>query len=69
MRVTPRGGQNAVEFPEDGGPIRIRVAAPPADGQANEAVLRMVAEALKVAPSRLTIVRGHRSRDKWVRLD
>ncbi|RYG33350.1 DUF167 domain-containing protein [bacterium] len=69
VRVTPRGGRNAVEPPESEGPAKVRVTAPPADGQANEAVLRVLADALKVAPSRLTLVRGHSSRDKWIRLD
>ena len=69
VRVTPRAGRNALEVPQDGEPAKVRVAAPPADGQANEAVIRVVAEALRVAPSRLSIIRGHSSRDKWLRLD
>ena len=42
----------------------IRVTAPPVDGKANDALCRLVAKAAKVAPSRVTIVRGHTARDK-----
>jgi uncharacterized protein YggU (UPF0235/DUF167 family) len=37
---------------------------PPADGEANKAVIEVVAKALSVAKSRVTIVKGHSSREK-----
>lgn len=61
VRATPKAKRNAVE---DGAPVKIRVTAPPADGKANEAVRKLLANALGVAPSRLTLVRGASSRDK-----
>ena len=66
VRVTPRGGRDAIE---PGDPLRIRVTAPPEDGKANEAVRRLLARALGVAPSRLTLIRGAAARDKLFRLD
>lgn len=65
LRVTPGARRNAVE---PGEPIRVFVTAPPADGAANEAVRRLLAKALGVAPSRLELVRGASSRDKRFRL-
>jgi len=48
----------------DDGSLAVRVAAPPVEGRANEALRKAVAKALGVAPSRVTLVRGERSREK-----
>jgi uncharacterized protein (TIGR00251 family) len=45
---------------------KVRVAAPPEDGRANEAVLALLAKTLEVSRGRLALVSGHRSRDKVV---
>jgi uncharacterized protein (TIGR00251 family) len=66
VRVTPRSSRNAVEL--DGDIIKVRVTAPPAEGQANEAVLKTLAKALGIAPSRLSIVKGEISRDKTIQV-
>jgi uncharacterized protein YggU (UPF0235/DUF167 family) len=49
---------------ERAGAVLIRVTAPPVDGKANDALCRLVAKAAGVAPSRVTVVRGHTARDK-----
>lgn len=67
VRVTPRASRSAVRC--EGDVIRIHTNAPPADGAANDAVRRLLAEALGVAPTRLTLLRGAASRDKVFRLD
>lgn len=64
VRVTPRSSRNRVEV--DGEKLKVWVTAAPADGQANEAVCRIIAEALRIAKSNVTIKRGHASRDKQV---
>jgi uncharacterized protein len=48
------------------GVLIVRVAAPALEGRANEAVRRLLAKRLRVAPSRVAILRGARSRDKLV---
>ena len=68
VRVTPRGGRDALTLDEAGG-IHVRVTAPPEDGRANDAVRRLLARALGVAPTRLTLVGGAASRDKLFRID
>ncbi len=68
VRVTPRGGRQALTRDESGA-IHIRVTAPPEDGKANEAVRKLLAKALRVAPSRLTLVGGATARDKLFRVD
>jgi uncharacterized protein len=69
VRLTPRGGRDALTGVREDGMILARVSAPPVDGKANEALCRLLAKALGVAPSRVTIVRGQSSRDKVVRVD
>jgi uncharacterized protein len=67
VRVTPGARRAGVELKE--GVIRISVTAPPEDGRATEAARAALAEALGVAKTRLTLVRGTKSRDKLFRLD
>ena len=66
VRVTPRSSRNKVEVVD--GQIRIWVTASPTDGQANEAVIQLLAKTLGVAPSRVSLVRGHTGRDKTLRV-
>lgn len=68
VRLTPRSAREQVTLLEDGS-LAVRVSAPPVDGRANAALERAVAGALRIAPSRVTLVRGARSREKAVRVD
>ena len=63
VRVTPRASANAVGGERDGALV-VRVTAAPADGAANDAVVRLVAKALGIAPSGVLIERGGTSRTK-----
>ena len=67
LRVTPGARETKVET--DGETIKISVTAPASDGQANAAVLKLFAKALGVAKTRLILLKGHKGRDKVVRLD
>jgi uncharacterized protein (TIGR00251 family) len=51
------------------GVLLARVSAPPVDGRANRALCRLIARRAGVAASRVTIVRGERSRNKLIRVD
>lgn len=46
------------------GSLRVRLAARPIDGAANEALRQWLAETLQIAPSRITLLRGQTSRRK-----
>jgi uncharacterized protein (TIGR00251 family) len=66
IRVTPRASRNEiVELLEDG-TIKVRIAAPPSDNEANETLISFLAEVLGVPKSRLDIVAGASGRDKLV---
>jgi len=71
LRVTPKASADCIvaEPDAEGGPrARVHVTAAPEDGKANRAVVTLVAKALGVAKSRVTLVRGATSRDKLVRI-
>jgi uncharacterized protein len=64
LRVTPRAGADAVDGVDEAGRLRVRVRTAPAAGAANSAVLRTVAAALGIAPSRVRLVSGAGGRHK-----
>ena len=70
VRVTPRSAKPGVggwRLGADGREeLEIRVAEPPADGAANEAVLKLLAKALGISRSQLAIISGVASRNKRV---
>ena len=68
VRLTPRGGRDRIDG-WDGAVLRVRVAARPADGRANESMVRLVAKAAGVPPSRVTLVSGAQSRTKIVEIE
>ena len=68
VRVTLRGGRDAVTLDEAGG-VHVRVTAVPEDGKANAAVRKLLARAMGIAPSRLTLTAGATGRDKTFRVD
>jgi len=47
-----------------GDALKIRLAAPPVDGKANEALIRFVADSLGLAKSNVNLKSGHASRRK-----
>jgi uncharacterized protein len=51
------------------GVLVIRVTAPALEGRANESLRRLVAKRFGVPKSAITILRGHRSRDKVIEID
>lgn len=63
VRVSPRSSRSKLELSPDGS-LRVWVTAAPTDGQANAAVCELVAKALGVAKSCISVVRGQASRDK-----
>jgi uncharacterized protein (TIGR00251 family) len=68
LQVVPRSSQRKVEV-TDQGQVKVWVTQAPTDGQANEGVIKALADALSLAPSKLEIVRGQTSRSKTVRID
>lgn len=51
-----------------GDALKVRVAAPPTEGRANEALVAVLAEGLGVPRHRVSVVKGTASRRKTVRV-
>lgn len=72
IRVTPRSAKPGIgEWKADPGGrpfLEVRVAAAPADGAANDEVIKLLAKALGLPKSDLAIVSGHGARIKRIEL-
>jgi uncharacterized protein len=66
VRVTPRASRNEIVELLDDGTIKVRIAAPPSDDEANETLINFLSEVLGVPKSRLDIVAGLTGRDKLI---
>lgn len=68
VRLTPRSARDEIAGWQDN-VLRVRVSAPPAEGRANAALERLLADALNVPKSRVHVVGGRQSRDKTVAVE
>lgn len=66
VRVTPGARGEGVEI--ETGRLLVKVRAKPEDGKATSAVVDLLAQALSVAPSQITLLRGATSREKLFRI-
>lgn len=68
VRVIPRATRDGIDGVRDG-ELLVRVTAPPADGAANEAVIRLVARELGLPRGAVRLVTGARARHKVLAID
>ena len=72
VRLTPRGGRDAIEGVEelaDGRSVlKVRVRAAASEGEANAALVKLLAKALGVAPRDVRLVAGATARVKRVQV-
>lgn len=67
VRVQPRASKNQVaELLGDA--IKIRLTAPPVDGEANKALQDYIAKLFKIPKGRVELVSGHTGRNKYIRV-
>jgi uncharacterized protein len=68
VRLTPKGGRDSIDGIEllaDGrGVLKVRVRAAPSEGEANTALLRLLAKALGVPPRDVVLAAGATARIK-----
>jgi uncharacterized protein (TIGR00251 family) len=68
VRLRPRGSRDELAGIRDG-VLEAKVTAPPVGGRANKALCKLIARRVGVAPSRVGVVRGEKSREKLVRVE
>jgi uncharacterized protein (TIGR00251 family) len=68
LQLQPRASRTEV-VGVHGGALKLRVAAPPVDGEANDELIRFLAKTLDVAKSQVTILSGTTGRRKRVRVE
>ncbi|RKO86309.1 hypothetical protein BDK51DRAFT_12272, partial [Blyttiomyces helicus] len=70
MRVKPGAKMSQIiEFASDGMVGVQQLAAPPRDGEANTEAVRLLAEIMGVHKRDVTLVAGHKSREKVARVE
>lgn len=67
VRVVVRAARSGVAGEHDGA-LRVRIAAPPVEGAANEELVRFLSRSLGVSTSAVAITGGHASKNKRVRV-
>jgi uncharacterized protein (TIGR00251 family) len=68
IRVQPRASRTEIVGEHDGA-LKVRVAAPPVDGAANEELVRFIAKRMGVAQSRVRVTTGETGRSKVIEID
>jgi uncharacterized protein len=68
VRLRPRAHRDEL-LGFERGVLQARVTAPPVEGKANKALCKLIAGWLGVAPSRVSVVRGEKGREKLIRVD
>jgi uncharacterized protein len=67
VKVQPRAPKTEI-VGEHAGALKLRIAAPPVDGKANDECRRYLAKLLKVSATSVEIIAGESSRDKVIRV-
>jgi uncharacterized protein (TIGR00251 family) len=67
VRLQPRASRDEIVGVQ-GTQLKIRVTAPPVDGKANAALIRLLAKTLRLPKSAIQLSGGDTSRDKRLRI-
>lgn len=65
--LQPRSSKNEIVGPYRDG-IKVKVTAPPIEGKANEALVRLLAKEFGISSSCIEILKGHHSREKTLKI-
>ena len=68
VSVVPNAKRSGADGTHDGA-LRVRLAAPPVDGKANDTLIAWLAGELDLPRRALTLVRGQTARRKWLEID
>ena len=68
IKVIPRSGKNEIvsKLPDE--TIKIKLKAPPVDGEANNELIKFLSKQWKVPKSNITILKGKTSKTKLIEI-
>ncbi len=66
VRVTPRASRDEITEIQSDGTVKVRLTAPPVDGDANKALVKFMAEVLGTTTNKIEIVAGLSGKDKLI---
>jgi uncharacterized protein len=67
IKVLPRSSKSALVGTE-GDFLKVKLLAPPVEGAANEELIDLLCQVFRVAKKNIKILRGEKSRRKWVEI-
>lgn len=68
VKVEPRSSQRGIACVMDNNVLKVKLTSPPVEGAANEQLIEVLAEQLKVKRSQVKIIRGLSSKRKVVEI-
>ena len=68
VRVQPRASRNEIVGLQADGRLKIRITAPPVDGEANDHLIRFLADQFAVPARRVRLVSGDNNRNKRIEI-
>lgn len=67
VRVSPKASRNLVA--KDTDPLKVYLTRPAQDGLANEQLIELLSDYLKIKKYRIKIAKGHKSRNKIIEIN
>lgn len=68
VKVEPRSSQKGIAGVMDNNVLKVKLTSPPVEGAANEQLIEVLAEELKVKRSQVRVIRGQSSKRKVVEI-
>jgi uncharacterized protein (TIGR00251 family) len=69
VKVIPGANKNEIAEVMEDGRLRVRLTAPPVEGRANQALIKLLAKKFGLPKSSISIVSGERNRNKRLHLE
>ena len=69
IRVLPRSSKNEVIGEMADGTLKVKLTAPPVDGKANDALIKLLADHFDIAKSKIKIAAGATSKNKTIEIE
>ncbi|HHV16312.1 MAG TPA: YggU family protein [Gelria sp.] len=67
VKVQPRSSSNQIAGEHDGA-LKVKLTAPPVEGEANQALIKFLARSLKISRKNVVLIRGETARNKLIEI-